>query len=48
MAEQRIVLRVIAAHVDLEAIDPAPEREQHRNVTMIPRGGGRVRVTRRV
>lgn len=42
MAEQRIVLRAIAERVDLAAADPRPEREQHRNVTMIPSGGGTV------
>lgn len=47
MAEQRIVLRTIAARVDLAADDPRPEREQHRNVTMIPARGGRVRVVGR-
>ncbi len=44
MAEQRIVLRAIARRVDLEAPDPRPERGQHRNVTLIPRAGGLVRV----
>jgi cytochrome P450 len=47
MAEQRIVLRAIARRTDLEAVDPRPEREQHRNVTLIPREGGLVRVTSR-
>jgi cytochrome P450 len=42
MAEQRVVLRVMAAHLDLEAEDPKPERPRHRNVTMIPARGGRV------
>ncbi|MBA2347317.1 MAG: cytochrome P450 [Solirubrobacterales bacterium] len=46
IAEQRIVLETIARRVDLEAVDPRPEREQHRNVTMIPRDGGTVRVRR--
>ncbi|MCW3039039.1 MAG: cytochrome [Solirubrobacterales bacterium] len=44
MAEQRIVLRTIEQRVDLAADRPEPEREQHRNVTMIPKRGGRVRV----
>jgi cytochrome P450 len=44
MAEQRIVLHRIAERLDLAAPDPRPEREQHRNVTMIPREGGRVTV----
>ncbi len=48
MAEQHIVLRTVAERVDLVAADPAPEREQHRNVTMIPREGGVVTVARRV
>jgi cytochrome P450 len=48
MAEQHIVLRTVAQRVDLVAADPEPEREQHRNVTLIPRRGGVVRVTRRI
>jgi len=47
MAEMRIVMRAIARRTDLEAINTRPEREQHRNVTIIPREGGLVRVTRR-
>jgi cytochrome P450 len=42
MAEQRVVLAAIARHTDLEAADPRPEPALQRNVTMIPRGGGRV------
>jgi cytochrome P450 len=42
MAEQRAVLEAMARRLDLEAADPAPERALHRNVTMIPRQGGRV------
>ncbi len=42
MAEQRVVLRTMAAHLDLKADDPEPERPKHRNVTMIPSRGGRV------
>ena len=42
MAEQRVVLRAMAAHLDLEADDPEPERPRHRSVTMIPARGGRV------
>jgi cytochrome P450 len=42
MAEQRVVLREMARRLDLEADRPAPERPQHRNVTMIPSRGGRV------
>ena len=41
MAEQRVVLRAIARRTDLEAVDPAPERPRHRNVTMIPARGTR-------
>jgi cytochrome P450 len=44
MAEQRLVLEVIARRVDLEAVDHAPEAPRMRNVTMIPRHGCRVRV----
>jgi cytochrome P450 len=42
MAEQRVVLRAMARRLDLEAVDPEPERAQHRNVTMIPAGGAQV------
>jgi cytochrome P450 len=42
MAEQRVVLRAMARRLDLEAVDPEPERAQHRNVTMIPGRGARV------
>ena len=41
MAEQRVVLRAIARRTDLEAVDPAPERPRHRNVTMVPSDGAR-------
>jgi cytochrome P450 len=44
MAEQRVVLRAIARRTDLEAPDPRPEPPRQRNVTMIPRDGGRVLV----
>ncbi len=47
MAEQRIVLSAIAQRTELTAADPAPEKARHRNVTMIPRDGARVVVTRR-
>jgi cytochrome P450 len=47
MAEQRVVLRAIARRTDLAAVDAAPERARHRNVTMIPAGGARVIVTAR-
>jgi cytochrome P450 len=46
MAEQRIVVETIARRVDLAYVDPKPEREQHRNVTLIPAEGGRVVVKR--
>ncbi len=47
MAEQRIVLREMARRLDIEADDPRPERPVHRNVTMIPARGGRVRIRSR-
>jgi cytochrome P450 len=42
MAEQRVVLSAIARMTDLRAPDRRPERPIQRNVTMIPRRGGRV------
>lgn len=48
MAEQRVVLRAIAARIDMRAPDPAPERLRHRNVTMVPAQGTRVVVDRRL
>jgi cytochrome P450 len=42
LAEQRVVLGAIARRTDLIAPDPTPERARQRNVTMIPREGGRV------
>ncbi|WP_205698521.1 cytochrome P450 [Conexibacter sp. SYSU D00693] len=48
MAEMRVVLRAMAQRLDLEAVDPEPERAVHRNVTMIPRHGARVVVRRRL
>ena len=42
MAEQRVVLAAVARRVDLEPEDPSPEPALQRNVTMIPRLGGRV------
>jgi hypothetical protein len=36
------VLGAIARRTDLEAPDPRPEPPRQRNVTMIPRDGGRV------
>lgn len=46
MAEQRIVLEAIVRKVDLTYADPKPERERHRNVTLVPEKGGRVVVER--
>jgi cytochrome P450 len=43
MAEQRIVLETIVRRCDIEAADPEPEHAKHRNVTMIPARGARVR-----
>jgi len=45
MEEMRIVLGEIARRTDLVATDEAPERPANRNVTMIPRQGGRVVAT---
>jgi len=45
MAEQRSVLRAIAARTDLVAPDREPEHARHRNVTMIPGKGACVVVT---
>ena len=39
IAEQRVVLATMARRLELRAADPAPERAQHRNVTMIPQRG---------
>jgi cytochrome P450 len=41
-AEQRVVLRALARRIDLAVVDPADEGARQRNVTMIPRNGGRV------
>ena len=48
MAEQRVVLKAIVQRTDLVAPDPAPEKPRQRNVTMIPRDGGRVLVLRKL
>jgi cytochrome P450 len=48
MAEQRVVLRAIARHTDLIAPSSRSERARQRNVTMIPRHGGRVVVERKL
>lgn len=45
MAELKTVIPAIAARFDLAADRPEPEAPQHRNVTMIPARGGKVRVT---
>jgi cytochrome P450 len=42
MAEQDVVLRAIARRTDMVAADAVPEPARQRNVTMIPRHGGRV------
>jgi cytochrome P450 len=47
MAEMRVVLRMIAERLDLEAASDRPERPLHRNVTMIPARGARVVVRSR-
>ena len=44
MAEQRVVLAAMTRRLDLEAAEPEPEHARHRNVTMIPAQGARVRV----
>lgn len=46
MEEMRIVVREIARRADLVATDAAAEQPKHRNVTMIPGHGGRVRIAR--
>lgn len=48
MAELRHVTAEIARRFDLEADRPEAELVQHRNVTMIPRRGGRVIVKRKL
>ncbi len=48
MAEQRVVLEMMARRLDLEAADPEPERARHRNVTMIPAHGARVVIRSRL
>jgi cytochrome P450 family 135 len=47
MAEIRVVLRAIARRTDMLAPDPEPERVVHRNVTMIPAHGARVKLVAR-
>jgi cytochrome P450 len=48
MAEQKVVMKAIAAGIDLVPLDQAPEHARQRNVTMIPAKGGRVVVERRL
>jgi cytochrome P450 len=48
MAEQRVVMRAIAARTDMRAPDATPEPLRHRNVTMVPGHGARVVVERRL
>jgi cytochrome P450 len=47
MAEQRVVLRAIAARTDMAAPRRKREHARQRNVTMIPSHGGRVVVQRK-
>jgi hypothetical protein len=47
MAEQRLVLRAMVDRLDIEAVDPKPERTRDRNVTMIPAHGARVTIKSR-
>lgn len=42
MAEQRVVVKAIVRRTDLTAPASAPEPARQRNVTMIPRHGGRI------
>jgi cytochrome P450 len=44
MAEQRVVLTTMGRRLDLVADRAAPERGMHRNVTMIPARGARVKI----
>jgi cytochrome P450 family 135 len=48
MAEQRVVLRAIAARTDLRAAAAQPEKLRHRNVTMVPAQGAQVVLDRRL
>jgi cytochrome P450 family 135 len=47
IAEMRVVLRAIARRTDMVAPAPEPERVVHRNVTMIPARGARVKLVAR-
>lgn len=46
MAELRTVISEIVRRTDLVATESAPESPRHRNVTMVPARGGRVRIAR--
>jgi len=48
MAEQKVVMRAMAQRLDLAPVKPRSERAQQRNVTMIPRKGGRVIIERKL
>ncbi len=48
LAEQRAVMRAVAARTDMVAPDPQPERMRHRNVTMVPGHGALVKIVRRL
>jgi cytochrome P450 len=48
MAEQRVVLEMMARRLDLVSAEPEPERARHRNVTMIPAHGARVVIRSRL
>lgn len=48
MAEQRVVLRAIAARTDMRVPAAQPEKLRHRNVTMVPSAGTRVVLDRRL
>jgi cytochrome P450 len=45
--EIRTVLQTVVARTELQAPDPAPERTRLRNVTLVPRRGARVVMSRR-
>lgn len=46
MAEMRTVISEIVRRTDLVATETTPESPRHRNVTMVPARGGRVRIAR--
>jgi cytochrome P450 family 135 len=47
LMEMREVLRTVLEHVDVEAVERAPERARIRHVTLVPAKGGLVRVRTR-